>query len=154
MIRNVQDPQAASKILVDHALARFSTDNLSVMVVRFDPQKLQQNTKIDIGVESEATKDKTAISEVEMIVGEARRNSGIAAEGAVSDQDSEELRDMVIQEQEEEDQEPGPELTPEGKLEAEKLLQEKQKTPETHDSQQETQQTHKTQEKAEKTDET
>ncbi|KAL2429506.1 Protein phosphatase 2C-like protein 1 [Exophiala dermatitidis] len=154
LIRNVQDPQAASKILVDHALARFSTDNLSVMVVRFDPQKLQQNTKIDIGVESEATKDKTAISEVEMIVGEARRNSGIAAEGAVSDQDSEELRDMVIQEQEEEDQEPGPELTPEGKLEAEKLLQAKQGTPVTHASQQETQETQETQEKAEKTDET
>lgn len=125
LIRNVQDPQAASKMLVDHALARFSTDNLSVMVVRFDPQKLQQNTKIDIGVESEATKDKSAISEVEMIVGEARRHSGIVQEAALSDQDSEELKDMVIKEQEEEEQEPGPELTPEGKSEAEKILSEK-----------------------------
>lgn len=124
MIRNVQDPQNASKILVDHALARFSTDNLSVMVVRFDPQKLQQNTKIDIGVESEANKDKLAISEVEMLVGEARRHSGIAQEGAISDQDSEELRQQVIKEQEEEEQETGPEYTPEGKKEAEKILAE------------------------------
>jgi len=97
-----------------------------VMVVRFDPQKLQQNTKIDIGVETEANKEKGAISEVEMIVGEARRHSGLGQEGAVSDQDSEELRDMVIKEQENEDQEPGPELTPEGQSEAEKILSEKQ----------------------------
>ncbi|EXJ78885.1 protein phosphatase [Capronia coronata CBS 617.96] len=129
LIRNERDPQVASKMLVDYALARFSTDNLSVMVVRFDPQKLQQNTKIDIGVENEATKDKSAISEVEMIVGEARRHSGIVQESAFSDQDSEELREMVIKEQEEEDQEPGPELTPEGKREAEKILSEKQGNP-------------------------
>ena len=114
-------------MLVDHALTRFSTDNLSVMVVRFDPQKLQQNTKMNIGVETDVDKDKDklAISEVEMIVGEARRNSGIAQEGAVSDQDSEELRQTVIKEQEEEDQEMGPEYTPEGKTEAEKILSEK-----------------------------
>ncbi|KIW86533.1 hypothetical protein Z517_01931 [Fonsecaea pedrosoi CBS 271.37] len=124
LVRNVHDPQAASKMLVDHALARFSTDNLSVMVVRFDPQKLQQNTKMDIGVETETTKDKLAISEVEMLVGEARRHS-LAQEGQVSDQDSEELRQSVIQEQDEEDQETGPEYTPEGQTEAEKILSEK-----------------------------
>lgn len=130
LIRQVQDPQLASKMLVDHALARFSTDNLSVMIVRFDPQKLQQNTKIDIGVETEATKAKGAISEVEMIVGEARRHSALAPEGSSSDQDSEELRETVIKESEYEEQEPGPELTPEGKGEAEKILSEKQATPE------------------------
>ena len=126
LVRNVHDPQQASKALVDHALARFSTDNLSVMIVRFDPNKLQQNTKIGIGVEAEGDKDKGAISEVEMIVSEARRHSGIGEEAAVSDQDSEELRQMVIREAETEEEEPGPELTPEGKGEAEKILSSKQ----------------------------
>jgi len=121
----VQDPQEASKILVDHALQRFSTDNLSVMIVRFDSQKLQSNTKIDIGVETDSNKDAGAISEVEMIVAEARRHSGIAQAGGVSDQDSGEVKQNVIQEQEDEDQEPGPELTPEGQQEAEKVLSEK-----------------------------
>ncbi|KIV87882.1 hypothetical protein, variant [Exophiala sideris] len=122
LIRNVHDPQQASKMLVEHALARFSTDNLSVMVVRFDPQKLQQNTKIDIGVENESNKEKGAISEVEMIVSEARRHSGIAEESAVSDQDSEDLKQSIIKESDGEEQEPGPELTPEGQGEAQKLL--------------------------------
>jgi protein phosphatase PTC1 len=36
LIRNVRNPQKASKMLVDHALARFSSDNLSCMVVRLD----------------------------------------------------------------------------------------------------------------------
>lgn len=125
LIRHVQDPQEASRMLVEYALARFSTDNLSVMIVRFDSQKLQNNTKIDIGVETEANKDKGAISEVEMIVAEARRHSGIAQEAAISDQDSEEVKQTVIKEHEDEDQEPGPELTPEGAPEAEKLLSEK-----------------------------
>ena len=125
LVRGMQDPQAASKALVDHALARFSTDNLSVMVVRFDPQKLQTNTEMDIGVETGANKDKLAISEVEMIVGEARRNSGYVQEGTASDQDSEDLMQTVIKEQEDEDQEPGPEYTPEGRPEAERLLSER-----------------------------
>lgn len=37
LIRQVQDPQEASKMLVDHALRRFSSDNLSCMIVRLDP---------------------------------------------------------------------------------------------------------------------
>lgn len=123
LIRNVQDPQDASKILVDHALSRFSTDNLSVMIVRFDPKKLQSNTTTDIGVESETSHEKGAVSEVEMLVSEARRNSLVAGEVALEDS-TEELKD--IQEQEE-DQEPGPELTPEGHIEAEKHLAEKAK---------------------------
>jgi protein phosphatase PTC1 len=125
LIRQVNDPQEASKMLVDYALARFSTDNLSVMIVRFDSQKLQSNTKIDIGVETDANKDTGAISEVEMIVAEARRHSGIAQGGTISDQDSEELKQNVIKEHEDEDQEPGPELTPEGQNEADKVLSEK-----------------------------
>ncbi|KAJ0418436.1 phosphatase 2C-like domain-containing protein [Aspergillus carlsbadensis] len=39
LIRDVQDSQVASKILVDHALARFSTDNLSCMVIRLDAER-------------------------------------------------------------------------------------------------------------------
>ena len=124
----MHEPQEASRILVDHALARFSTDNLSVMIVRFDSKKLQHNTMADIGVEHDGSRDKGAISEVEMIVGEARRHSGAAREGAIEDPDeSEELRDMVIHEQEEENQENGPELTPEGKEEADRILAEKKK---------------------------
>lgn len=125
MVRNVQNPQTASRNLVDHALARFSTDNLSVMVVRFDPKKLQNNTSLDIGVENQESKDKHAISETEMIISEARRNSGIDPTH-VNSRDSEEIHNQVIQEHEEEDPEPGPELTPEGRHEAERLLRERQ----------------------------
>ncbi|KLJ11211.1 protein phosphatase [Blastomyces silverae] len=42
LIRGTEDPQLASKILVDHALSRFSTDNLSCMIVRFDTKAIQQ----------------------------------------------------------------------------------------------------------------
>ncbi|KAI9300798.1 phosphatase 2C-like domain-containing protein [Cunninghamella echinulata] len=35
LIKDIKDPQEASKKLLDHALANFSTDNLSVMVVQF-----------------------------------------------------------------------------------------------------------------------
>ncbi|KAI8883884.1 protein phosphatase 2C [Backusella circina FSU 941] len=34
LIRDIQDPQEASQKLLDYALANFSTDNLSVMVIR------------------------------------------------------------------------------------------------------------------------
>ncbi|KAI9883099.1 MAG: Chitin synthase, class 7 [Watsoniomyces obsoletus] len=40
LIRNIHDPQEASKLLVDHALSRFSTDNLSCMIVRFNTDAL------------------------------------------------------------------------------------------------------------------
>jgi protein phosphatase PTC1 len=43
LICNVYDPQEASKILVDHALSRFSTDNLSCMIVRLDPSGKFEN---------------------------------------------------------------------------------------------------------------
>jgi protein phosphatase PTC1 len=121
IVRNVQDPQAASKILVDHALARFSTDNLSVMIVRFDPSKLASNTATEIGVESDPkSHEKGAVSEVEMIVGEARRNSAIPRSSTeVADGTAEDANDMIIPE----DEEPGPELDPEGGKEAEKILQ-------------------------------
>jgi len=110
-------------MLVDHALSKFSTDNLSVMVVRFDPRKVRENTSIDIGVQNESQKG--TVSEVEMLVSEARRHSGIPLEGsALTDQDEEDIKNSVIHEGDEE-QEPGPELTPQGKPDAEKALKEK-----------------------------
>lgn len=51
-MRTISSPQAASKILVDYALSRFSTDNLSVMIVRFDAQKLVNNIATNIGVDN------------------------------------------------------------------------------------------------------
>jgi hypothetical protein len=91
------------------------------MIVRFDPKKLQTNTTTDIGVESESSHEKGAISEVEMLVAEARRLSNAVPEGAL-DESSEDLKD--IQEHDEE-QEPGPEFTPEGQAEADRILAEK-----------------------------
>ncbi|KAF7729718.1 Protein phosphatase 2C 1 [Apophysomyces ossiformis] len=35
LIKDIEDAQAASQKLLDHALANFSTDNLSIMVIRF-----------------------------------------------------------------------------------------------------------------------
>lgn len=74
LVRNVQDPAAASKLLVDHALARFSTDNLSCMIVRFDKEALveSQNNK-NIGVEVDPASTTGKISEAEKIVGEVRK---------------------------------------------------------------------------------
>ena len=102
------------------------------MIVRFDPKKLQSNTVTDIGIASDpATKSKGAISEVEMLVGEARRHSAIGTNesGILSDGESDELKEKVFQDIQEEEQEPGPELTPEGGSEAEKILVEKQNPP-------------------------
>ena len=103
------------------------------MIVRFDPKKLQANTTTDIGVEGDpATQEKGAVSEVEMIVSEARRHSGLydGGEAQLSEVESDELKQMVIDEEGEE-QEPGPELTPEGQTQAEQLMAERQKGQET-----------------------
>lgn len=35
LIRGIEDPQEASKKLLDYAMTNYSTDNLSVMVIRF-----------------------------------------------------------------------------------------------------------------------
>lgn len=71
----MQDPVAAAKLLVDHALAKFSTDNLSCMIVRLDKQALlenQNNKDRAIGVEGDAgtgtASGHTGISETEKIL--------------------------------------------------------------------------------------
>ncbi|KAG9252610.1 protein phosphatase 2C ABI1 [Emericellopsis atlantica] len=71
-IRNVQDPVTASKMLVDHALGRFSTDNLSCMVVRLEKDATMQSLREkDTGVEHE--KGAAKISEADKLVGETKQ---------------------------------------------------------------------------------
>ncbi|KAF7547535.1 hypothetical protein G7046_g8974 [Stylonectria norvegica] len=73
LIRNVQDPSLASKILVDHALNRFSTDNLSCMIVRLDREALLQSqiAKDHAGVETDSAVSQ--ISEADKILSETKQ---------------------------------------------------------------------------------
>jgi protein phosphatase PTC1 len=81
LVRKNQDAQAASKILVDHALARFSTDNLSVMVIRFDNEALKARKRDStIGVEGDVDTSKLGISEADAIVSEAKKSMDGGAE--------------------------------------------------------------------------
>ncbi|CCC08324.1 unnamed protein product [Sordaria macrospora k-hell] len=71
LVRDIQEPVIAAKKLVDHALSRFSTDNLSCMIVRFDKQALlenQNNKDNAIGVEGDATTAAGTVTETEKIV--------------------------------------------------------------------------------------
>lgn len=108
IIRNNNDPQAASKVLVDHALSRFSTDNLSCMVVRFDNKAVQQTVdKVvePIGVEGDPPTKIGGITETEAIVrGQEHR----------LDETGEKLdkipTEELLEETHEENASPGPEL--------------------------------------------
>ncbi|KAH9994055.1 PP2C-domain-containing protein [Xylariaceae sp. FL0662B] len=76
IVRDVQDPVAASKMLVDHALARFSTDNLSCLIVRFDKAALldhQNNKDRPIGVEGDSVSASGKISEADKIVSSTKQ---------------------------------------------------------------------------------
>ncbi|KAJ2975455.1 hypothetical protein NUW58_g8352 [Xylaria curta] len=75
LIRDKTDAVAASKLLVDHALARFSTDNLSCMIIRFDKAALldQNNKDRHIGVEGDSTGESGKVSEAEKIVSSTRQ---------------------------------------------------------------------------------
>ncbi|KAF2102762.1 PP2C-domain-containing protein [Rhizodiscina lignyota] len=117
LVRNEQDPQTASKRLVEHALARFSTDNLSCMIVRFDNKALsQRRAEHAIGVEGDKGM-KDGVSEAEHIVAETRRvlddTGKVPAEGIPPVNRGSE--DMIVEEKEgdEKDQEGGPELNEE-----------------------------------------
>ena len=115
LIRYTHDPQASSKSLVDHALSRFSTDNLSCMVVRFDNKALQQTVERKtepIGVEGDPPSVKGGISEADAIIKEARRGMGDTAKLDASEEEKRRFSKEIIEE--EEDKEPGPELDPEG----------------------------------------
>ncbi|KAF2269883.1 PP2C-domain-containing protein [Lojkania enalia] len=103
LVRHIQDPQAASKTLVDHALARFSTDNLSCMIVRFDNKALKQRKNESLlGVDGDPGA-KTGISEADALVSQARKQMG-EPEQAIESAAAE----MIMEE--EEMSEPGPEL--------------------------------------------
>ncbi|KAL6708555.1 mgpp2cl-1, protein phosphatase 2C-like protein 1 [Coniothyrium glycines] len=102
LVRQVHDPQEASKKLVDYALARFSTDNLSVMVIRFDNKALRQRkNEAALGVDGDNTPG--GISEAEAIVAQARKSIG------ESEQSVESASKEIIMEEAE--QEPGPKLS-------------------------------------------
>lgn len=74
MVRESSDPGLAAKQLVDHALARFSTDNLSCMVVRFDKVALLENQKDkSLGVEGEPNAATGKVSESEKILSSTRQ---------------------------------------------------------------------------------
>jgi len=107
LIRNTQDPQVASRQLVDHALARFSTDNLSCMVVRFDGQAVQQTVdrKAEpIGVEGDPATQKGGITETEAIIG--RQKEVLHESGESLDRVPSNIAEET------ENEEPGPELNP------------------------------------------
>ncbi|ODA77083.1 hypothetical protein RJ55_07601 [Drechmeria coniospora] len=71
LVRNVQDPTSASKLLVDHALSRFSTDNLSCMIVRFDKEAAAKRLNAKPGGSESAACAK--LSEVEKIVQDTKQ---------------------------------------------------------------------------------
>ncbi|MCJ1462567.1 Protein phosphatase 2C 1 [Pseudocyphellaria aurata] len=120
LVRHTQDPQLASKQLVDYALARFSTDNLSCMIVRFDNIALQQTVERrtePIGVEGDPPSTKKGgISEADALVKEARKSMGDAGKNPPTREVLEEEKKRVSKEiiQEEEEKEPGPELNMDG----------------------------------------
>lgn len=108
-MRNVNDPQAASKALVDHALARFSTDNLSCMLVRFDGKAAQHavdNKNDQIGVDGDPIAKSGGLSEAEHLVLESKKKIDESGQGL-------ERVPSELMNAQEEDAEPGPELNPE-----------------------------------------
>ncbi|KAF2462193.1 phosphatase 2C-like domain-containing protein [Lineolata rhizophorae] len=112
LVRNTQDPQAASKQLVDHALARFSTDNLSCMIVRFDNHALKQRRmESSVGVDGDGSAAKGGISEVDAIISQAKKSMGESTE-----QLDRGAAEMIAEE--EEVAEAGPELNPDALKEA------------------------------------
>jgi len=66
-VRNIQDPVAAARLLVEHALSRFSTDNLSCMIIRLDKEAVLEKQSNKIGVEGDPPAS-SGISEVEKII--------------------------------------------------------------------------------------
>ena len=125
LVRHTHDPQAASKNLVEYALARFSTDNLSCMIVRFDSRAVQQTVERKaepIGVDGDPpTKKQGGMSEADAIVKEARKSMsegpGRMLHSDIKPEDGlEEEKARISQEiiREEEEKEAGPELDPKG----------------------------------------
>jgi protein phosphatase PTC1 len=103
LVRQVHDPQEASKKLVDYALARFSTDNLSCMVVRFDNKALRQRkNEATTSLDQEQAAIKGGITEADSIVAQAKKSIG---EPETSVEHA--AKEIIMEETE---AEPGPEL--------------------------------------------
>ncbi|PYI17657.1 PP2C-domain-containing protein [Aspergillus japonicus CBS 114.51] len=109
LIRNVPDAQEASKILVDHALARFSTDNLSCMVIRFDTERVKDvvnRTAEPIGVEGDQETEH-GVSEADKIVESARKSM---AKAGITDnpEKAEKVQEEILEKMANERPEPAP----------------------------------------------
>ncbi|KAJ5656179.1 hypothetical protein N7507_008129 [Penicillium longicatenatum] len=107
LIRNIQDAQRASKLLVEHALARFSTDNLSCMVIRLDSNRVKDvvNKKSEhIGVDGDPAS--RGMSEADKIVEDAQKN--IASQES-NNQELAEQAGLDIPRKSSQDQKPGSE---------------------------------------------
>ncbi|KAL2817718.1 phosphatase 2C-like domain-containing protein [Aspergillus cavernicola] len=120
LIRNVSDAQEASKILVDHALARFSTDNLSCMVIRLDADRLREvaNRTVDPAVVEGTLSSNPGrgISETDKIVEGARKsmaNTGIADDVDSTKKSYEEMEE-ISERSSNEEHEPAISFSPNG----------------------------------------
>lgn len=111
LVRNVPDAHEASKILVDHALSRFSTDNLSCMVIRFDSDRVKEvvnHATEAIGVDGDPpTNAEHGVSEADKIVEGARRS--MASAGIKDTESAEKVNEEILQKMS--NDEPGPELS-------------------------------------------
>ncbi|PKY03484.1 PP2C-domain-containing protein [Aspergillus campestris IBT 28561] len=112
LIRHIPDAQEASKVLVDHALARFSTDNLSCMVIRLNSERVREvvnGTADPIGVAGDPSMPaEPGLSEADKIVESARRsmaNAGITDDSEAGEKVKEEILQKMSNE------EAGPELS-------------------------------------------
>lgn len=84
LIRETESPEVAAKNLVDYALNRFSTDNLSCMVVRLDKDALlesQNNKENPIGIEQVSQSGR--VSEADKIVRETEQKISEGGASAV-----------------------------------------------------------------------
>ncbi|KAH6603605.1 protein phosphatase 2C [Trichoderma cornu-damae] len=82
LVRDIHDPGEGSKLLVDHALNRFSTDNLSCMIVRLDKEARAQSetSQARRGAEAESNNGAAVkVSEADKIVMDTKQK---IAEGA------------------------------------------------------------------------
>lgn len=85
------------------------------MIVRFDNKALQQTVERKtepIGVEGDPATVKGGISEADAIVQEARKSMGDSGRTEPAEEEKKKASQDMIKEEEE--QEPGPELDPEG----------------------------------------
>ncbi|KAJ5620279.1 hypothetical protein N7510_004263 [Penicillium lagena] len=115
LVRNIPDAQHASRVLVEHALARFSTDNLSCMVIRLDTNRVKDvvnNTAEPIGVDGDpSTNVPRGVSEADKILEGARKSMERAG---LDDPDwAEKTSEDILQRMAKANanEEPGPEMT-------------------------------------------